>query len=1792
MESINKVFDEVKRIVLRNQAIPSVGDSRPSELEIEANFYNVRLNTFNRVMNQFKHHRSEVIDSVDFIYNLENRKNLRHTKLSNGKQIFVEKNQLFFSKQDFFKLNVSMETEISQPSNLKGDPFIRNKHRTRFFLNYSYLDFTFVKQRIDNRPVEKYEIEIEYNGKSLTGYISEFLAVLKLVMGTEIIYSKEEKSQIINYLNYDIEPSNVDYVSNKYVNNLVDLEYKNFNKELYKYRITQKTDGRHMFIVYHSLGVYTFAPYTEISKIIDVNSMNESTRFFYNQNIVGTLIEGEFIEEDNCLILFDAVYYQDMNLMNMTHTERMSKMYKFVDDISSMDFGIQIKSKNFYSLRHSNDQTENRRVFIKSIQSCYNEVTDYHNDGIVFIPDSGYLDQIIYKWKPVEKQSIDFYIKDGKAFVKKNDRPELTPFNVKLKQTKINSPGVYECFPIFETEDSNSLMFIPTRLRIDKEFPNSEEVANRNLRRIQDPILLDTLLGKTLKITTKYHRHISRKMYSQFYGSILDIGSGRGGDLDSMKNYSDVTLVEPDMYNVKELKYRLSKMYNLANGVYYRGTNQLKVIECGGEEYSKIPNKEYDVVSMMLSLSFFFGDDSKLFELCRVICDRLKPGGSFIFHTINGYSLKRLIGIKQVHSGNKDVEFKLGGANIKYNSEEDYIEIQIENTIVRGQIEYPVDLKKLEMILSHNGLDLIYLKQSVDNDFIADDEMEFSKLYISGEFIKTRQIKYEIINLPEHMKRNSTIEMGVVRAPESELVFTEPTEPKETEPISVEVNSTEPISDEVNTIEDTDQKDLSVHRDTILESKTDNEYPNPIDDEMYKRIPIIQDENSLIHGVLMACCEMYQSKVDNRRDLANEFRKGLVNEVPMLFNRTALIEHSTYNTVEKVQAHLRSKESLIPEMIYLIADVIHKNIFLQDYSSLSKSVYNESIYLYPTEILGYGEPIGTIFKVETKVINFENNYIENTNKMKGIVSNGQIVKKIETDDVQELLPYIEKYLRNDLITFPWKSYFTQTPSDLSSLDSLKLKESPYTYDPRFHKSGNLDVKFEGKYLAVEPGPYNLSMLSDLFQEPARMECAVRNNISPMEWWKRNGMQAIKELLYNENFSTENLRDVVWKSVKECNTFKPEYAVHMFKRFKCERILDFSAGWGDRLLAACAVQRVTKYLGFDPNTNLKKGHSEMISKYSNGKDIKVIYEPFEKSEYLETNPQTFDMVFTSPPYFDLEIYQGNKQSIVSFPLFEEWKNNFLIPSINKCWNCLDAGGHMIIHIADIGTHSIVEDMNNHILSLPGSFFLGMLGVFDGGMNKVRPAWVWRKSSVSLGYLTMNDLSDLFSIVKDPENMENIQKGEVWDIERTRKFIQTSIEDTKVSDQNYIFRKIQNSDGTMVGIVGLHRISYDKSTNDLFYTIFIDKEYTSKGYGKDAIRMMLKPDVCADISSDNIPSIKAFESIGFTKLKEITIPGSTKLYYRYKYQGGNKVKGLTKMKTYLISGNAGLNQRPLIKEFTKRKYSKAAGDYVGVVWIEYQNLKYDKSTNSIHSDLKGLLNNKKNLVDKRRLYIKNSTNMAKCWDVTESSKLSDLSDNGIFIVKPIGGFSGRDISVVSTEKEYTNAKKLVSRYNGAIVCEYIKNPMLIGGKKFHLRMYLLVVTPPFEYSIFRRGKIFTAKNQFNLNELSKDVHDTHMASTEGNMYFPEDFPEQSMVTRVQSEVERILGEAAKSVSNELSSYPESKQGFEIFGCDLMVTEDGKVVLLEINDKVGMDGNKGGDYDIFSEDYYKWAIEFLKL
>jgi hypothetical protein len=355
--------------------------------------------------------------------------------------------------------------------------------------------------------------------------------------------------------------------------------------------------------------------------------------------------------------------------------------------------------------------------------------------------------------------------------------------------------------------------------------------------------------------------------------------------------------------------------------------------------------------------------------------------------------------------------------------------------------------------------------------------------------------------------------------------------------------------------------------------------------------------------------------------------------------------------------------------------------------------------------------------------------------------------EIETDSEE-----IIKDFKNGKIEFPWIRNRMENPKEL--FINLQhyiplINEEPFTYKYILFKTlnSNMVSKYRNqKYISIitkKEDYEKIDKLIDYFNEQPRMNSCRRNKLySPIDVWKKN-QEILEPWIENQRHNKKQitiigLREQIWKMGLECNAFKSSLAISIYSIFNAKRILDFSSGWGDRLLAAIAY-KAERYLGYDPNPYLQKGYQEMISLFSEetetetepenyNKKYEIIMEPFETSQINEK----FDLICTSPPYYDFERYipldqiESITQSIVNYPKFNDWMINFLFTSLNKCWNYLIPNGNMVIHLSDVYRTNYVEAMILFVLGwCKGSRMDGSIASI-GDCAKPRPLWIFHKT----------------------------------------------------------------------------------------------------------------------------------------------------------------------------------------------------------------------------------------------------------------------------------------------------------------------------------------------------------------------------------------------------------------------------------------------------------------------------------
>ena len=266
-----------------------------------------------------------------------------------------------------------------------------------------------------------------------------------------------------------------------------------------------------------------------------------------------------------------------------------------------------------------------------------------------------------------------------------------------------------------------------------------------------------------------------------------------------------------------------------------------------------------------------------------------------------------------------------------------------------------------------------------------------------------------------------------------------------------------------------------------------------------------------------------------------------------------------------------------------------------------------------------------------------------------------------------------------------------------------------------------------------------SKVSDLFTQKERMKVGHQRFLSPMRAWESENKSFLNYLfnpeMFNGDINDRALRVSLSMRSYIASQFKPESAKVIYNTFQAKRVLDFSAGWGDRLVGFLA-SNAESYIGIDPNSKLHEPYQKITDFCNTGKETRFICAPAEDADLTGVE---VDFVFTSPPYFTLERYSDeDTQSWKRYPQMSAWLERFLFPTLSKCWDVLSDGGRILVNIADAYTNGKREEiclpMLRYMESL-GATYEGVIGYEMGarpgknmeniGKTFCEPIWVWSK-----------------------------------------------------------------------------------------------------------------------------------------------------------------------------------------------------------------------------------------------------------------------------------------------------------------------------------------------------------------------------------------------------------------------------------------------------------------------------------
>lgn len=239
------------------------------------------------------------------------------------------------------------------------------------------------------------------------------------------------------------------------------------------YFVCEKTDGVRQFLISNTEGTF----------IVNRAFQVESVKIRIPKD---TLLDGELVKLKNqkmAFVVHDAVLVKGENLMDLPLDQRLEKargVTKAIIKTATAPFDVRVKKMY--------------RLFEEPIPDLNS--FDYETDGIVMTPIREPIrmgtHETMFKWKPRERITIDFELKNGNdLFVQ--DRGEL------YKEAELHMRNQYNNLPdgtIVECGYGDLGWFVE-KVRTDKTHANNRRTYFRTIVNIRENIQLNEITGDT-----------------------------------------------------------------------------------------------------------------------------------------------------------------------------------------------------------------------------------------------------------------------------------------------------------------------------------------------------------------------------------------------------------------------------------------------------------------------------------------------------------------------------------------------------------------------------------------------------------------------------------------------------------------------------------------------------------------------------------------------------------------------------------------------------------------------------------------------------------------------------------------------------------------------------------------------------------------------------------------------------------------------------------------------------------------------------------------------------------------------------------------------------------------------------------------------------------------------------------------------------------------------------------------------------------------------------------------------
>ena len=151
-----------------------------------------------------------------------------------------------------------------------------------------------------------------------------------------------------------------------------------------------------------------------------------------------------------------------------------------------------------------------------------------------------------------------------------------------------------------------------------------------------------------------------------------------------------------------------------------------------------------------------------------------------------------------------------------------------------------------------------------------------------------------------------------------------------------------------------------------------------------------------------------------------------------------------------------------------------------------------------------------------------------------------------------------------------------------------------------------------------------------------------------------------------------------------------------------RIFTPTLGWSSYCYGFLECPEVEEYVGTDVIPSVCDKTRDLAKLYSRKPTVNIYCQPsedlYKDPQFLKKYKGHFDLVFFSPPYYKLEMYDSENQSTTRYADYNDWLEKYWEQTIRLSSYVLEKGGRLCYILSGYGSpsgsehYNLLEDMN--------------------------------------------------------------------------------------------------------------------------------------------------------------------------------------------------------------------------------------------------------------------------------------------------------------------------------------------------------------------------------------------------------------------------------------------------------------------------------------------------------------------